>query len=540
MLWGNFTVLPVAAAPQAGSPPSKQSDHPAGDFCADSALSAHPCPVLPADIAQFDANFIYRFVGPESQRPFDRFSWQAFIAMTWPTTGAGRAVSYQAARTPVPEWMPRWQRLIPRDSFIHGEVSHPVVQKARLACAKGDMATFARLAGTPDAVGKIAKTTLPLVADDESLAIAAPNRLFLEGYHQATGDVLIDQAGNYVLYETRMNRVAADYIRANGLESFAGRARFAEGGKDISFPQRTGIADTGLIPAVKQAHGKQPIGPGATLVKMAWRILPKGQDATGKGPESTFLTRKARIFVAGQNSLSGHPLCLEEDVGLIGMHLVQRVVSGNGDRWIWSTFEHVANAPLAGNARRPNSFIAKNLFPDGCYLPGVTKGKPAFKRPVAAPVTDIAKPEQFNLFRPPSTAKPASLETSVVNQGVSSKALWGAEQPYAVNAWGDAIPRSQLVRCWKVFEGTEKTNEEWHAELKGSVWTNYFLVGTQWIGNGGGVPFGVGEVPRFLSNLTMESFIQDKAVGSCLGCHSTARSDAGQPANFTFMLAPTN
>jgi hypothetical protein len=123
---------------------------------------------------------------------------------------------------------------------------------------------------------------------------------------------------------------------------------------------------------------------------------------------------------------------------------------------------------------------------------------------------------------------------------VSSKALWAAKPPYAVNAWGDTMPRSQLVRCWKVFEGTAQTNEEWHAELKGSVWANYFLVGTQWIGNGGGDPFGVGEVPRFLSNLTMESFIQDKAIGSCLGCHSTARSDAGQIANFTFMLAPAN
>ncbi len=568
LLWGNFVVSPVAAAPPADSSASKQSDKTADDFCADAALSPHPCPVLPADVSEFDANFIYRFVGPESQLPFDRFSWQAFIAMTWPTTGAGRAVSYQVARSPAPEWTPRWQRLIPRDTLVHGEFTDPVAKKARRACAQGDRATFARLAGASDtaeavdATQSITKTAVPVSVSvsasastdqegDDGAGAVSQKWLFLKGYHQATGDVLIDQAGNYVLYETRMNKVAADYIRANGLDSFAGRARYADGGKDISFPQRTDIADNGLMPAGAQTAKTLPIGPGATLVKLAWRILPRPQGAAGASAQGdgAFLTRKARIFVARENALSGHPQCLEETVGLIGMHLVQRVASGNGDRWIWSTFEHVANAPLAGNARRPNSFIAKNLFPDGCYLPGVKKGKPAFKRAVPAGAADIAIPEQFNLFGPALLARPdrasaqevsaALQQRAAVNQGVSSNALWSTQAPYAVNGWGDTLPRSQVVRCWQVFDGTEKTNAKWHAELKGSVWANYFLVGTQWIGNGGGSPFGVGEVPRFLSNLTMESFIQDQAVGTCLGCHSIARTDAGQLANFTFMLAPT-
>lgn len=563
LLLGNFMVFPVEAAQPVNVSPSKQSDQASGEFCADAALAQHPCPTLPADVSEFDANFIYRFVGPESQAPFDRFSWQSFIAMTWPMTSAGQPVSYQAALHPDPGLVPRWQRLVRRDDVIHGEFADTATQTARAACASGDMAGFDQLTGgvsSRQLQGKVTQAGI----DGGALA-AQPDGVgdddgyvLLEGFHQATGDVLIDQAGNYVLYETRMNEAAARYIRANGLGSFDGRARYADAGADISFPQRTDhVSDepalkgfTKSSPASAAQATAQP-GPGATLIKLAWRVLPQEDALKDSGVNGAFLTRKARIFVSAQNSVSGKARCREETVGLIGMHLVQRVVSGNGDRWIWSTFEHVANAPLAGNARRPNSFIAKNLFPDGCYLPGVKKGKPGFKRPepASAPLDDIAKPKRFNLFgmaaspfasEQSATGQMAALPASAVNRGITIKALWDDKPPYAVDALGEALPPSQLVRCWQVFEGTQETNAKWHAQLQGAVWANYFLVGTQWIGNIGGAPFGVGEVPRFLSNLTMESFIQDQAVGSCLGCHSTARSDAGQPSNFTFLLAPTN
>jgi hypothetical protein len=127
-----------------------------------------------------------------------------------------------------------------------------------------------------------------------------------------------------------------------------------------------------------------------------------------------------------------------------------------------------------------------------------------------------------------------------INKEFAGQAMWAQQPPYAVDRAGQAIARPQIVRCWRVFDGTQKTNDHWHQALAGSVWANYFLVGTQWIGNGGGVPFGVGEVPRFLSNVALESFIQHQETGTCLGCHNTARSDAGQASNFTFVLAPVN
>ncbi|WP_417842293.1 hypothetical protein [Thalassospira sp.] len=559
IIFGNFMIMSAAADAEVNVSLSKQSDQLAADFCADPAFDTQPCPILPTDIAQFDASFIYRFVGPESQRPFDQFSWQSFIAMTWPLTANGVALPYGQAAHPAKGDVPRWQRLVNRDQLITGEGGVSPFARAEAFCGAGDSPS----------------TSLPPKPADT---------LLLYAFHQATGDVLVDQAGNYVLYETRLNDVAAGYIRDSQLASFTGRSRRAETGNEISFPMQDpnkqdpgknadGSGDMsgkeivgGDRQVLKNVDGHR-VGPGATLLKFAWRVLSPDDNP------AQFLTRNARLFVPARDSVTRNPFCRDVVVGMIGMHLVQRVVSGNGDRWIWSTFEHVANAPLAANARRPNSFIAKKLFPDGCFAP--TGQEPGILQ--TGNEKNIANLQRFNLFgmagginapleqaknRLPPNPDTIMMKTKItgeaattgagtmsavagsggetVNQGVVRPALWAEHAPYAVDQTGQAIAPSQIVRCWRVFEGTDKTNTLWHQALAGSVWDNYFLVGTQWIGNGGGAPFGVGEVPRFLSNVALESFIQHQETGTCLGCHSTARSDAGQLSNFTFVLAPAN
>ncbi len=191
------------------------------------------------------------------------------------------------------------------------------------------------------------------------------------------------------------------------------------------------------------------------------------------------------------------------------MHLVQRVKSGNGDQWIWPTFEHEQNVPFANNARNPNKILARELFPEGCEVPADTA---------------------TNTYSFYTGAGPA--------YSAPSTTYWADQMPYARDAEARPIPPANLVRCWKVFEGTEALNQSWRSALAGTVWQHYFLVGTQWIGNGGGDPFGNGEVPRFLSNTALESFIQHRDSGTCLGCHDTARTDAGQLSNLTFVLNP--
>ena len=44
-----------------------------------------------------------------------------------------------------------------------------------------------------------------------------------------------------------------------------------------------------------------------------------------------------------------------------------------------------------------------------------------------------------------------------------------------------------------------------------------------------------GEVPRFLTNVTLETYDQYTHGGTCMGCHAKALTLAGQDANFSFL-----
>lgn len=447
------------------------------EFCADGSVDA-PCDIAPVDVPEFDASFVYRFLAYNAQRPFDRFSWQAFTSLMTPLDR-----STQTARW---ETFPTKRELITEVTYLNP------------SCG----------ASLPD------------------------GHLLLASYLQSTGDILIDQAGNFVLFETRINPVAADYITANDLQSQVGRGAFAKSGQPVDFP--TGHLQADLANAVSSVSApvlttsavsnppknttsnpstaipsSAPGVMGAQLLKFAWRILPSGDAAQN----DRYVTRPARIALSGDQTLDGRAKCLDVTVGLVGMHLVQRVASGNGDRWIWSSFEHVDNVPLAANARRPNSIITKEPFENGCLAPGVVDQKYAFYSGQAS-------------------------SGSRANQPIPELLKWADHAPYARLSSGGRATSPDIVRCWRLFSGTAESNFVWQGKLSGSVLANYMLLGTQWIGNPGGAPFGVGEVPRFLTNSALESFMQDQSDATCLGCHARATSDAGQMANFTFLLDP--
>ncbi|OAZ14842.1 hypothetical protein TH15_03320 [Thalassospira profundimaris] len=461
-------------APGDGDIPVFTDAYDGSEFCADGSSDA-PCAIAPVDVPEFDASFVYRFLAYHAQRPFDRFSWQAFTSLMDPLHR--------------PNQPARWETF-PTKRDLFAEVTYP-----NPACGKD----------LPD------------------------GHLLLASYLQSTGDILIDQTGNFVLFETRINPVAADYITANNLQTRSGRAAFAQSGQAIDFPTGHLQADLAkVVSAVstKAAAANDPannaisdVGPiipvaapgvmGAQLLKFAWRILPT-DDAT---QNSRYLTRPARISLSGDQTLDGRAKCLDVTVGLVGMHLVQRVASGNGDRWIWSSFEHIDNVPMAANARRPNSIITKEPFENGCLAPGAVDQQYAFYGGLGA------------------SGDPA-------NQPISGTLKWADHTPYARLSSGGRATSPDIVRCWRLFSGTAESNFVWQGRLSGSVLANYMLLGTQWIGNPGGAPFGVGEVPRFLTNSTLESFMQDQSDATCLGCHARATSDAGQIANFTFLLDP--
>ncbi|MAZ35484.1 MAG: hypothetical protein CMO06_20285 [Thalassospira sp.] len=460
------------ASKKANEIPVFNAVYPEDEFCATTGVGGL-CAAMPVDVPEFDANFIYRFVAYEAQRPFDRFSWQSFVSLLWPHDNAGAPIATGYRQPDAGHGL--WESYATKND-VFGDVA-----KANASCR----------AGLPD------------------------GHLLLSAFIQSSGDILIDQAGNFILYDTRINDVAADYIRWNGLGTAQGRLTFAQSGQSVEFPMLT-LSAGGKVADNSEllASDKTWLTPGAQLTKFAWRII------TSPANQDRYYTRPARIALAADDTLDGVARCLDVTVGLVGLHIVQRVKSGNGDRWIWSSFEHADNAPLADNARRPNSIIANDLFPDGCLAPEKTDRDYIFYGGGAQGDQQGGKTDR------------------AANGIIRSDLRWADQPPYARDPDGNRVAAPDIVRCWRLFSGTAEANFVWQRKLEGSVLQNYFLLGTQWIGNGGGAPFGVGEIPRFLTNTALESFIQHQADGTCLGCHATAFTDAGQPANFTFLLDP--
>ena len=397
------------------------------------------CPHFPDDQTDFSEFFEYRIINTAAQDPFDHHAWQAFVALNWPLAADGAPA---AAVTATPGTRRAWSRFARRD----------------------DVFGRSRAAICPDPAGAIVRT---------------------RDLTQADGAVLIDQSGNFVVYETRMNPVVEGYIRDNGLDSRAGQAAFDP--QPVDFPQ-----------------GR--IGPRATsasvLLKTAWRVMQAG--------ETGYLTASGLIQVPANRSATGAPLCLPVSLGMVGMHIVTRVASGNGDEWLWSTFEHRDNAPVSNSARQVNSLFARELFPRGCTHP-----------------TD-ASDRNWSFYNPARTDRPT-------NTPNGADWTWVARPPYARIGGAPATP-PQVVRCWRLLEGTRAVNATWQARLTNSVLHNYMLVSSQWRGANISPIFPNGELPRFLTNTTVETFVQTDPQGTCLGCHTAARTATGADANFTFLL----
>ena len=397
-------------------PVAAQAPSPA--FCAE-APHDRLCPVFPEDIPEFSEFFEYMVISAAAQAPFDRHAWQAFVALNW--------------RELDPNGAPGGWWEFPRRDDVFG--------RASAAACDGQEA-----------------------------------EIILTDLRQSDGQALVDRNGNYILYETRLNPVAAEYILETVLADLDG---------PVDFPR-----------------GRDAENPASVLVKTAWTVI--------ETPSDDYVTASGLIVVPSEQSLSGEALCIEASLGMVGMHIVTKVESGNGDEWVWATFEHRANAPVAADARDINAIYGPDLFPQGCIAPdGVPAGLLLFDESLAEPA----------------------------NSAPVGQALWSHEPPYAVDAQGRARWASQVVRCWEIFGPTQATNARWQEALSGTVLENYMLISAQWRGANISSYLEHGELPRFLSNVTMETYLQIDRSGTCLGCHAGAATATGAPSDFTFLLS---
>jgi hypothetical protein len=405
------------------------------------------------------------------QRGFDFYSWLTFIAMNSPADGKTIGQGPRSGG----------------DAFTKWE----------------DLANFRPLGDVMLAKG--AKPTWGTrILPPECKRLDGPNKIIFhlgeEAFNQPfkTGP-LIDQDGNFALFDILMNRPMYDFIVENGLYSKQGQEKFKG---PIGFPP-----GNNPLAGDKPEPGRM----GAIMLKVSYRILDpeKNKDLIDK-----FHTSDALIFFPGPPATKTGPACVEKKLGLVGFHVGHK--TRFAPQWVWTSFEHVSNVPdeaLDGSIEK--KLDRYNFFNAKC-----TNDCPA--------VNDT----------PPQPWDP---DTSLTFKG-----------PY----------RSQVVRKrmlpGPVIDEVAKLNEAFQGLLKGTVWENYMLLTTQWPSNRACVQEvqkleqekkdlmtvvdpTCAPAPTYLANTTLETYSQGKiplASSSCMACHgnATTKHVPATASDFTFIL----
>jgi len=389
-------------------------------------------------------------LSPTNSRPFfDLFSWESFIAMNWPANPArhGQPLNpsnpqqFTGAKNGTPVVWTSYKSAedlyaIPSPPPWNGNGVTPSV------CASG---------GTSNA------HVLVRVSKTDSL---------VHEVNQAFSYPLIDQNRNFAWYDERFNQTQYEYIRKNQYYLLQ---------KLTAAEQQTGGFQ---LPA-----SKSPSTYGSIMIKAAWREMVAGRD-----DPTRYYVIAATIYDPTRS-----PSCYGAQVGLVGLHIVQKL--STFPEWIWSTFEQVDNVQR-GPGSKPTTPIS---FNNGTQNP-----------PTGA---------QGYAYQPPP-------ETQL------------SPKPQRVPV---QVARLNPIPTTPATNSTVDLNARYRQKLAGTVWANYQLVATQWpsnpsqfkvIKNNGIYPQDSGGAfpQAAITNTAIETYFQSAknaaAVGnggnSCMGCHFVA------------------
>lgn len=423
------------------------------------AASATPAivlsPAIPGDLT---------FGGEESlpglQKDFDILSWNSFISLNWPpdANGAGdpsKKIGQDGDNDTV------WENYSNVDAVFMPAGATPQWG----APAEVPAACQSLYAPGMKVVRQAGKTPTVLTAMSQPFN---------------TGP-LIDQNGVYTRFEIVINKPMFDYIVTNKLYSKAGQQAFNQ---TVDFP--CGANPTATSPGAE----------GAIMVKSAWMVI----DASQKG---RFHSSEALVYSPPSENPKVPASCTKQTLGLVGLHIAHK--TNGASQWVWSTFEHIDNAPTEADVKSGKLEKSYNYYDPGC---------PAEK----------CKPNQV----PPRPWIPS--QTSSYRSQVVRVDMFKGNNEFA--------PQSAAARNADARQLLASVNPR-------SVWTNYELISTQWPTNPGG-PCAekpgdqLGRpAPTFLANSTLETYIQGtvpNVSSSCIECHNNAATTAGRPSDFTYVL----
>ena len=416
------------------------------------------------------------------QRGFDFYSWLTFIALNAPVRGT--------IEQPTPNSETRWEDKRNFKQLLDIMVADPD--------KPGNAPTWEKQIIPPGCVAQhAANPTLMII------------KMIEETFNQPfkTGP-LIDQHGNYALFDILMNRQMFDYIVSHHLYSRRGQMDSANANLRVDFP-------VGESPSAQKPNGEV----GAIMLKVSWKILEPTDD------KAKFHTVEALVSMPDVPGQTSEPPCLQKTLGLVGFHIVHKTKSR--PQWIWTTFEHIDNVPEqididAHNLKRSYNFFDPSCDRQKCPL---NQLPPRPWNPV--PTRQLKFHGSFN---------------------------------------------SQITRTIPLTDDTRSMNLHFQRLLANTVWKNYMLISTQWPSGFActrlqdkDVPdpntpktdfekqpdMNCAPAPTFLANSTLETYSQGftpVSSSSCMACHGNAVSYQKRPRNappeakffnqsdFTFML----
>ena len=133
---------------------------------------------------------------------------------------------------------------------------------------------------------------------------------------------LIDQQGNYAIFDILMNKSMFDYIQEHNLQSRAGQRSKENASLKVDFP----------------AGANKPRGePGAVMIKVSWKVLDWPDE------RQNFHTVDALVLMPRHLNEPGKPPCLRKTLGLVGFHVGHKTEGRR--QWIWTSFEHNRMCP---------------------------------------------------------------------------------------------------------------------------------------------------------------------------------------------------
>lgn len=490
---------PAPAAPVGGAAPTDTGQITAV-YCTDTSVTA-PCAKMPHDVPT-QAGYSTVNMVPAVQTEFDNFSWQSFVALNWPANPDGSANGNASLGSAGPTVFDYYKAA--NDVFLADgatpDSNYPTKNfpPPPAVCTQANTLT-----------GGASPRVLTMSAKEDS------NTNFTDSFNEAAVNVpLIDSNGNFVVYDVSMNRDEFQYIFGKGYYNSGNQpaATVTDPAQVISFPE-------GAIGGAE----------GAIELKSAWKILGANDDA------SAYITRTMQIYIPTQLFCTP-PL----KMGLIGLHIIHKTSHSNA--WIWSSFEHVNNAPLSST---PLAADAKQA---------------------AGQCAPPSNAQAMSLYNPQCTQQDGT--PCPLNQPPSKPGqpiVWARQQPYAKQYLTNGKYGTQVVRCSALYGPTETLNAQWQQKLP-KPFSNYMLIGSQWFAasdfppGGGTTPNQVTTVanattyvnpdfppnaiaaPPFLQNTAAETYLQNGTtlqgftIGSCLGCHAGATGAQCEPADFSFIL----